>query len=122
MKILLLAACLITLDTDKGGVHHDEGAIVDAPKETARQLVGYNRALYVSRTDDPDKGGRNTASKEMLEAADALAAEREAQAKAAAKAPRQRKTADSGATGATGPTGAAEGTGATGTDPSDATA
>ena len=116
MKILLLAACLVTLETDKGGVHFDEGAIVDAPKETARQLVGYNRALYVSRTDDTDKGGRNTASKEMLEAAEALAAEREAQAKAAAKATTRKKAASTpapapGAPGEGGGEGEGEGNG-----------
>lgn len=86
MKILLLAACLINLGDDLGGQHHDEGQIVDAPKDAATSLVRSNRALYTRREDDTDKGGRNTASREMLAAAAALAKEREATAKAAAAA------------------------------------
>lgn len=85
MKLLLLAACLINYNDDAGGQHHDEGEIVDAPKDAALSLVRSNRALYVRKEDDPDKGGRNTASKDMLAAAKALAEERAAAAKAAAK-------------------------------------
>lgn len=72
MKILILSACLINLSDDKGGIHHDEGEMPDVPKEAAGALVRSGRALYVSRTDDTDKGGRNTASKEMLAAASAM--------------------------------------------------
>lgn len=72
MKLLILAACLINLGDDAGGIHHDEGQTADVPKDAATALVRSGRALYVSRTDDPDKGGRNTASKDMLAAAEAL--------------------------------------------------
>jgi hypothetical protein len=82
MKILILAACLINLGDDKGGTHHDEGETADVTKDTANALVRAGRALYVTRTDDSDKGGRNTASKEMLDAAKALMVEK---AKKAAK-------------------------------------
>lgn len=83
MKILILAACLINFGDDKGGIHHDEGQTPDVPKEAATALVRSGRALYVNRTDDTDKGGRNTASKDMLAAAKAMNEERAAAAKAA---------------------------------------
>lgn len=68
-KQLIIESTIVNYGDDRGGVHEDRGAIVDVPKETARTLAAVNRALYVNRTDDPDKGGRNTATAEMLKAA-----------------------------------------------------
>lgn len=83
MKILILAACLINFADDKGGIHHDEGETPDVPKDAATALVRSGRALYVNKSDDTDKGGRNTASKEMLAAAKAMNDAKAAAAKAA---------------------------------------
>lgn len=82
-KVLITEPTQVNYGDDRGGVHQDAGEIIDAPKETARTLVVSGRALYVSKTDDPSKGGIFTASSEMLKAAKALADEK---AKAADKA------------------------------------
>ena len=85
-KQLIIAACLINFDDDKGGQHHDVGQIVDVPKDTAKKLAEANRGLYVSRKDDPTKTGQFTASEAMLKAADEMAKARAKEEAAAAKA------------------------------------
>jgi hypothetical protein len=84
MKVLITETCLVNYKDDRGGVVELAPAFVDVAKETAAVLVGAGRALYTIKTDDPDKAGSNTASKEMLEAAKALIAAREKAEKAAA--------------------------------------
>lgn len=84
-KQLVVESCLINLGDDRGGVDHAAGAIVEVTKETAAKLVAAGRTLYVDKKDDPDKHGRNTASKEMLKAAEEIAA---AKAKAAKGEPK----------------------------------
>lgn len=85
MKILIIAATLVNYGDDQGGVHEETGAVVDAPKDVAHKLVQAGRALYISKADDPAKDGRNTATKEEIKAAEALAkAAAEAAAAAAA--------------------------------------
>jgi hypothetical protein len=80
-KILILEATQVDYNDDRGGQHVESSEIVDVPKEQARKLTEYNRALYVSKSDDPTKAGLYTASKDMLEAAKAMAAARAAAAK-----------------------------------------
>lgn len=72
-KILITEACLINLKDDHGGQHFGIGSQPTVPKDIAADLVKANRALYCDKADDFDKGGRNTATKEMLKAADAIA-------------------------------------------------
>jgi hypothetical protein len=72
-KILITEACLVDFRDDAGGQHQGVGAMPDVPKDIAADLVRANRALYTKREDDFDKGGRNTATREMLKAADAIA-------------------------------------------------
>lgn len=71
-KILITEACLVNYDDDQGGQHHDIGDLPTVPKDTAASLVRANRALYADKADDFDKGGRNTATREMLKAAAAM--------------------------------------------------
>lgn len=80
-KILILEATQVDFNDDRGGQHVDSSEIVDVPKDQARKLTEYGRALYVAKTDDPTKAGIYTATKDMLAAAKALA---ESRAKAAA--------------------------------------
>lgn len=69
MKALITSACLVNFGDDKGGVHQAEGALIDAPKDQVTALVNAGRALYVNKSDDPDKAGGNTATEAMLAAA-----------------------------------------------------
>lgn len=82
MKILIIDATQVNYHDDRGGQHADAGEFVDPPKEVARKLVEVGRALYVNRTDDPSKEGSNTASKDMIVAAEALAKTKSKAAKA----------------------------------------
>jgi hypothetical protein len=82
-KVLITTPTLINFEDDRGGLHHDAGETPVVPKDTALTLVRADRALYVSKSDDPDKSGRNTASAEMLKAAADLAKAREAEQVAA---------------------------------------
>lgn len=92
-KILVLDPCLINLGDDRGGTHHDRGDMPDVPKATATEIVRLGRALYVNKTDDPDKAGRSTASEAMVKAAQDMAtAKAKAAAKAAAEAAAKAKT------------------------------
>jgi hypothetical protein len=77
-KILIIEPCLINLGDERGGVDHSAPSFADVTKETARQLVTMGRALYTVRADDPDKGARNTAPKDMLDAAKAVIEARDA--------------------------------------------
>lgn len=80
-KMLIIAACLINLEDDRGGVDHAQGDIVDVPKkDTAKVLAENERALYVDKSADHTKEGRYTASEKMLKAAATMAT---AKAKAA---------------------------------------
>lgn len=72
-KLLILEDCMVNFSDDRGGVHQSSGNLPDVPKESARALVAAGRALYANKTDDPDKQGRNTASREMLQVAEAMA-------------------------------------------------
>lgn len=72
-KLLIIEACMVNFADDRGGVHQSAGDLPDVPKDAARALVTAGRALYANKTDDPDKQGRNTASREMLQAAEAMA-------------------------------------------------
>lgn len=89
MKVLITETCLVNYKDDRGGVVESAPTFVDVPKDTAAVLVGAGRALYVVKTDDPDKAGSNTAPKEMLDAAKAfiLAREKSEKAPASAAAP-----------------------------------
>lgn len=73
MKILIIEATQVNYLDDRGGQHADASEFVDPPKDVARKLVEVGRALYVNRTDDPSKEGSNTASKDMIAAAEAMA-------------------------------------------------
>ncbi len=86
-KMLVIDPCIINYQDDRGGVAETAGALVEVTKDTARDLIGANRALYVNKTDDPDKHGRNTASPEMLKAA----ADMRKTAETAAKVPEPAK-------------------------------
>jgi hypothetical protein len=72
-KMLVIAACLINLGDDRGGVDHAVGQFVDVPKDTARILADNERALYVEKTADHTKEGRYTAHERMVKAAEAMA-------------------------------------------------
>lgn len=72
-KIIIIEACLVDFKDDKGGQHQEVGAMPTVPKDIAADLVRSNRALYADKADDFDKGGRNTATKEMLKAAEQVA-------------------------------------------------
>jgi len=87
MKILIIDPTKVSYGDDRGAIHEDAGQVVDVSKEVARKLTEANRALYVSAADDPFKDRRFTASKDMLQAAEAMARTKAAKAKAAAKAP-----------------------------------
>lgn len=76
MKQIIIEACIVNFGDDRGGVGQAAGDIVDVPKEAARTLATAGRALYTNKADDPDKSGRFTASKEMIKAAEAMAAAR----------------------------------------------
>lgn len=78
-KMLIIEACLVNYGDDRGGVHECAGAQIEVGKDAATALVQAGRALYTDKKDDPNKTGANTASKEMIAAA-------EAAVKAAAKA------------------------------------
>ena len=68
-EMLITETCLVNYGDDRGGVVESSGAKIDVPKDTARALVGCGRALYAKKSDDPDKNARDTASKELLDAA-----------------------------------------------------
>lgn len=72
-KMLIIESCVVNHGDDRGGVHQSAGDMPDIPKDPARALVTAGRALYINKTDDPDKQGRNTASREMVSAAEAMA-------------------------------------------------
>jgi hypothetical protein len=81
-KQIVIEPCLINFGDDRGGVGHAAGEIVEVSKETAAKLAGAGRTLYVDKKDDPDKHARYTASKEMIKAAEQMAAEKARAAKA----------------------------------------
>jgi len=86
-KILITAACQVNFGDDRGGVHVDDCEIGNVTKEVAQALVRSGRALYVEKKDDPDKHGRDTASAEMLKAAEAVRKSRASAAKASTVVP-----------------------------------
>lgn len=83
MKQLIIEPCIVNYGDDRGGVDQTIGDVVDVPKDVASKLASNGRALYLDKKDDPTREGRYTASKEMVKAAQDLAA---AKAKAAAEA------------------------------------
>lgn len=84
-KLLIISPTLVNYKDDRGGVAHDSGEVIDAPQDVAKVLIRTNRALYVNKTDDPDKAGINTAPADLVTAA-----------KAAVKAKGKPKTGDGG--------------------------
>jgi hypothetical protein len=70
-KVIITEGCLVNYGDDRGGVHQDQGDLCEPAKDVALALVRVNRALYVNRSDDPDKAGANTASTELVRAAQA---------------------------------------------------
>lgn len=72
-KLLIIEACMVNFADDRGGVHQSAGDMPNVPKDAAHALIAAGRALYVDKKEDPDKQGRNTASHEMLQAAEAMA-------------------------------------------------
>ena len=72
MKMLVIAACLVNMNDDKGGQHAEVGDIVDITKQQAENLARADRVLYVNRKDDPTKTAQFTATEAMLKAADEL--------------------------------------------------
>jgi len=85
-KILITESTQVNYGDDRGGQHVDSSEIVEVTKDQALKLCQINRALFVSKSDDPTKDGRYTASKEVLDAARAFAAAKAREAKAAAAA------------------------------------
>lgn len=83
-KILITEATQVNYGDDRGGQHADSSEIVEVTKDQALKLCQINRALFVTKSDDPTKDGRYTASKEMLAAAKAMA---DAKAKASEQKP-----------------------------------
>lgn len=77
-KLLIIEPCLVAYGDDRGGVHQDTGDIVDVSKDTGVTLTRANRALYLGKADDPDPSGRYTASKDLVQAAQAAAKAKEA--------------------------------------------
>lgn len=72
-KLLIIEACMVNFADDRGGVHQSAGDMPSVPKDAAHALIAAGRALYVDKKEDPDKQGRNTASQQMLHAAEAMA-------------------------------------------------
>lgn len=70
-KMLITDSTLVNFRDDRGGVHAEKYEIHDVPKDVAADLVNAGRALYVDAKDDPSKGNFNTASVELLKAAEA---------------------------------------------------
>lgn len=68
-KMLIIETCIVNHGDDRGGVVETVGATIEVNKDTARDLCNTARALYISKTDAPDKNGRNTASEAMIAAA-----------------------------------------------------
>lgn len=79
-KILIIESCFINHGDDAGAVAAEAGETLDVTKDTALELVKYNRALYVSKNDDPTKTKQFSASPEMVKAIDAAARARKASA------------------------------------------
>lgn len=66
-KLILLDNCVVNFRDDRGGQHHKMGDEVDVPKDEAYSLVRVGRAKFMSKSDDFDKAGTNTADKDLLE-------------------------------------------------------
>lgn len=81
-KMLVIAACLINLGDDAGGVSHEVGDMPEVPKDTAKLLAENDRVLYVNEKDDHTKPARFTASERMVKAAEAMRKEAAKAAKA----------------------------------------
>lgn len=71
-KLLMIAAALVNFGDDAGAVAKEQSDIIDVTKQTAEKLVVAERALYVSKADDPTKTKQFTASEEMLKAAETV--------------------------------------------------
>lgn len=57
MKLLIAEACLVIAIGAEIAAHADVGDIVDVSKDDASYLARAGRAFYVSRDDDPTRGG-----------------------------------------------------------------
>ena len=73
-KILIIENTIINYGDDRGGVDAAIGDITEVTKETAGTLIRAGRALYADKRDDPSKGGLDTATSKMLNAASEMAA------------------------------------------------
>lgn len=72
-KLLIIETCVVNHGDDAGGVVHETGETIDVNKDTALELVKYNRALYLSKQDDPTKTKQFSAPPEMIRALKAAA-------------------------------------------------
>lgn len=73
MQVLITENTIVNHGDDRGGVDQAQGDIVDVNKDTAKKLVECGRALYMKKSDDPSKGGLNTATGEIIKAAKEMA-------------------------------------------------
>lgn len=71
MKILIIETTIINFGDDRGGQVCESPSFQDVNKDAAKAVVTSGRALYTSKSDDPEKGAPNTASAEMIKAAEA---------------------------------------------------
>lgn len=69
MKVLVIEACMVDFNDDRGGQAVTVGSLIDVPKETAHALCDMGRTLYTDEKDDPRKGVKRIASAEMVKAA-----------------------------------------------------
>lgn len=71
MEILIIDTTIVNFGDDRGGQVVEAPEFVDVSKDTAQALVRSGRGLYTSRANDPEKGAPNTATAEMIKAAQA---------------------------------------------------
>lgn len=84
-KLLMISPCQVNFGEGAGARHVDDAEVITVQVDTARALVAANRAMYADRKDDPSKGGRDTATDAMLQAAATVRKERTAAAKVGAE-------------------------------------
>ncbi len=72
-KLLIIENCIVNHGDDAGGVVHESKETIDVNKDTALELVKYNRALYLNKQDDPTKTKQFSATPEMIRAIEAEA-------------------------------------------------
>ena len=93
MKLLVIAACMVSVGPDQMEAV-EQGGFVNVDKAQAETLTRFNRALYCAKSDDPTKG-KLTADADMIAAAEKLSSKK-------AKAAKEPAAAGAGAAGAGG--------------------